>query len=125
MKAAVIARGLGLDSQVDSRFGKGHYFVVVDTDTGRFSSHENKQTLDLPVRAAGIQAAMKLGELGVDVLITANVGPNAMDALDAIDIKVYTEACGTVRDAIEDFKAGQLLCAIEAHWAQPSNAQTT
>jgi len=106
---------------VDSRFGKGQYFVVVDTDTGRFSSHENKQNLDLPVRAAGIQAAMKLRELGADVLITANVGPNAVDALDAVDVKVYTEASGTVRQAVEQFKAGQLPCAIkpnvEEHWA--------
>ena len=66
---------------------------------------------------AGIQAAKKVNELGVDALITGHVGPKAFATLQAGKVTIYT---GTAADAIKQFKAGKLKAAgsadVEGHW---------
>ena len=46
--------------------------------------------------------------LGAEAVITGNVGPKAAKALWAGNVKIYRLTWGTVRDAIEQFKAGRL-----------------
>ncbi len=120
MKVAVSSQGSDLDSQVDPRFGRAKGFVVVETETGELAFHDNTQNLNA-AQGAGIQAARNVAELGADALVTGNVGPKAFATLQAADIKVYTGASGTVKDALAQFKAGQLQCAskanVEGHWA--------
>ena len=41
MRVAVTARGLAVSSELDPRFGRASYFVVVDTDSDEFSVREN------------------------------------------------------------------------------------
>ena len=41
MKVAVASQGDNLEAQMDSRFGRCAYFVVVDTDTMEFEAFEN------------------------------------------------------------------------------------
>ena len=57
---------------------------------------------------AGIQAAQIIANMGVDVVITGNVGPNAFNVLFASGIKIVTGASGSIKDVIEKFKSGQL-----------------
>ena len=114
------SQGTDLDSQVDARFGRAKGFIVVDTETDEFNAHDNSQNLNA-MQGAGIQAGRNVAELGVEALVTGNVGPKAFTTLGAADIKVYIGAKGSVRDALEQFKAGQLPCAgeanVEGHWA--------
>jgi predicted Fe-Mo cluster-binding NifX family protein len=56
---------------------------------------------------AGIQAAQYVVAQGAQAVLTGNVGPNAMDVLQAANIPVYPVAGGTVREAVEAFKAGK------------------
>jgi len=120
MKVAVTSQGQDLGSQVDPRFGRAAYFVVVDTETDKFSAHDNTQNVNA-VQGAGIQAARAVVDLGVEVVITGNVGPKAFATLKAGNVGVYPGASGTVREAVETFKAGQLQMAdkanVEGHWA--------
>ncbi len=120
MKVAITSQGPDLDSQVDRRFDRAKGFVIVDTETEEFTSHDNSQNLNA-AQGAGIQAARHVAELGVEALVTGNVGPKAFATLGAADIKVYIGAKGSVKDALEQFKAGQLQCAskanVEGHWA--------
>ena len=120
MKVAVTSQGPELSSQVDPRFGRARYFVVVDTDSGEFTAHDNTKNVDA-VQGAGIQAGRTVVELGVAAVITGHVGPKAFGALQAGGIKVYPNASGTVKEAVEAFKAGQLQPAeqadVEGHWA--------
>ena len=120
MKVVVTSQGSGLNSQVDPRFGRAKNFIVVDTDTEEFSVHDNTQNLNA-AQGAGIQAARTVVDLGVEVVITGNVGPKAFTTLQAGNVKLYLGASGTVKEAVEKFKAGQLQGAekanVEGHWA--------
>ena len=52
--------------------------------------------------------AQFLADKGVDVLITANVGTNAYEALRMTGIEVYLFQKGTIKEALEAFKEGKL-----------------
>ena len=62
---------------------------------------------------AGPQAAQMLGEKGVSVVITKNVGPNAVATLDAVNISVYLATNDSVREAVDMFKMGRLKQMID------------
>jgi predicted Fe-Mo cluster-binding NifX family protein len=106
MKIAVCAQGTHLDSAVDSRFGRCPYFVIVDSETGESEAFENPSVN--AAQGAGIQTARFLGKKNVDAVLTGNIGPNPLSALDAAGIKVYVGVSGTVADALVDLKKGRL-----------------
>ena len=114
MKVAVTAQGTDMGSQVDPRFGRAKYFIVADTDTGQFTAEDNAQNLNA-VQGAGIQAAQNVVDLGVEAVITGNVGPKAFAALQAGGVKVHTGGTGTVAEALEKFKAGELESVSKAN----------
>ena len=107
MKVAVTSQGPDLNSEVDPRFGRARYFIVVDLETGQFATHDNSGNLN-SAQGAGVQAGRDIAELGAQTLLTGNIGPKAFTTLEAAGITVYTGASGTVQDAIEQFKAGRL-----------------
>jgi len=119
MKVAVTSQGADLASEVDPRFGRAKFFIVVDTETGRSTTHDNAQNLNA-VQGAGIQAAQNAVNLGVDAVITGSVGPKAFTTLQAGNVKAYIGATGSVTAAVEQLEAGQLECAgkpnVEGHW---------
>jgi predicted Fe-Mo cluster-binding NifX family protein len=106
MKICVSASSGSLDANVDLRFGRCPYFVVVDSETLEFTVVSNDSTN--AAHGAGIQAAQTVANMGVKVVITGNVGPNAFNVLSATGIKIVTGASGSVRDAVEKYKSGQL-----------------
>jgi len=120
MKIAVTAQGTDLSSQVDPRFGRAQYFIVVDTESGEFTAHDNSQVLSA-AQGAGIQAGRKIVELGVKGVITGNVGPKAFTTLQAGNVSIHIGATGMVSDAIQSFKDGKLEQAgqanVEGHWS--------
>ena len=119
MRVAVTSLGTDMAGEVDPRFGRGKCFVVVDTETLEFSVHDNAQNLNA-VQGAGIQAAQNVVSLGVDAVITGNVGPKAFVALRAGEVEVYVGAKGSVSEAVEQLKNGRLDRAaapnVEGHW---------
>lgn len=106
MKICVTAVSVSLDAQIDPRFGRCKYFLIVNSET-----MESKAILNEAFQAAhgaGIQAAQTVANSGVEVVITGNVGPNAFRVLSAAGITIVTGVSGSVRDAVEKYKKGQL-----------------
>ena len=106
MKICVTSTGNSLEAQIDPRFGRCSYFVIVDSETMQFEAVPN--TAAGASGGAGIQAAQTVANKGVKLLITGNVGPKAFQALASASIEVATGSFGTVREAVEKYKRGEL-----------------
>ena len=106
MKIAISATNESLDAPIDPRFGRCPYFVIVESETMKFEAISNLSQ-NAP-SGAGIQAAQTIASKGAKVVLTGNVGPNAFQALSSAGINVVTGVFGTVKEAVERFKSGQL-----------------
>ena len=113
MKIAVSSTGNTMDSQLDPRFGRCAYYLVVDSDDMHFEVYPNESAA--MGGGAGIQASQFLASKGVEVVITGNCGPNAVDTLLAAGIELFTGEQGTIRDVLKKYATGNL---------KPSNKPT-
>lgn len=109
MKVGITARGNNLDSEVDPRFGRCEYFIIVDSDSLEFEVIENFSME--AASGAGVQSGQLVATKGVEAILTGNIGPNAFQVLQAAGIKVITGVSGKVREAIEEYKRGELKSA--------------
>jgi len=119
MKIAITAQGKELSSEIDLRFGRAKWLILVDTESGDFQAHDNAVNLNA-AQGAGIQTGQNIANLGVEAVITGNVGPNAFKTLNAANIKIFLAKKQTVQEAIDLFKAGELKevdqANVEGHW---------
>jgi len=102
----VSSNGKNLDSQIDPRFGRCAYFLIVDTDNMSFEAFDN-ESIALG-GGAGIQAAQFVASKGAKSILTGNVGPNAVKTLGAAGVEVFVGQNGTVREAVERYNSGNL-----------------
>jgi predicted Fe-Mo cluster-binding NifX family protein len=112
MKVAVSSSGKDLDSQIDPRFGRCAYFLIVETEDMSFEVSEN-ESIALG-GGAGIQSAQFVASMGAKAVLTGNCGPNAVDTLAAARVELFTGQKGTIRQAIEMYKKGELRPSTEA-----------
>ena len=115
MKVAVSASGADLNAQVDPRFGRCAYFIIVETDDMTYEALDNA-SMSLG-GGAGISAAQAVASKGAQAVITGNCGPNAVNTLAAAGVKLYVGQSGTVREAVERFRSNQLSATTEANVA--------
>jgi len=119
LKIAITSKGSNLDSEVDPRFGRAAYILVVDTESLALEVIDNAENVN-SFKGAGIQAAASVSDKGAEVLLTGYCGPNAFKTLDAAGIKVANDAGGTVKEAVQAFKDGSFTYAdtanVEGHW---------
>ena len=107
MIISVSAAAGTLDAEVDPRFGRCAYFVLVDSETMKFEAFPNVEAKSM--HGTGIEAAQTVANKGVGVIVTGNVMPNAFEILSAAKIKIIICVNGTVRDVIEKYKGGKLI----------------
>jgi predicted Fe-Mo cluster-binding NifX family protein len=106
MKVCVSATADNLNAQLDPRFGRCLYLLIVDSENMEFEAIPNMAAGS--TGGAGIQAAQTMVNRGVKVVITGSVGPNVFGALSAAGIAIVTAPVGTVREVIEKFKKCEL-----------------
>jgi predicted Fe-Mo cluster-binding NifX family protein len=106
MKVAVTSTGADLDAQMDPRFGRAQYLLIVDTDSLEFEAIENPNVA--AGAGAGIQTSQMIANKGAQAVLTGNCGPNAYQTLAAAGVQVYVGLSGTVREAVEAFKRGEV-----------------
>jgi predicted Fe-Mo cluster-binding NifX family protein len=97
-KICVSAKGPNLDAEIDSKFGRASYFLIVDPKTLEFEARANPYSE--AGHGAGIQSAQWVAGQAVSAVLTGQVGPNAQRVLESAGIRIIsTEKC-TVREAI-------------------------
>jgi predicted Fe-Mo cluster-binding NifX family protein len=105
MKICITSKGTSLDSEVDPRFGRCAYFIILDIESMKHEIIENSNAQTSG--GAGIQSGQLVSEKNVEAVLTGNVGPNAYDTLSAAKIKIITGVSGIIKDAIEKYKNGE------------------
>ena len=106
MRVAVSSSGRSLDSQVDPRFGRSPFYIIVDVDT-MDQEVVNNTNINAP-SGAGIRAAQVVIGKGIDAVLTGSAGPNATQVLSQAGVKIITGAQGSIRQAVEAFREGEL-----------------
>ena len=115
MRIAISVTGPTLDAEVDPRFGRCQYFIIVDPETTEFEAVENPSAM--AGGGAGISTGQMIDGKGVKVVLTGNCGPNAHQVLTAAGIQIITGVSGKVRDAIDKYKLGTFTAAQQPNVA--------
>ena len=108
MKIAISSTGNNLESEVDARFGRCSYFLIVEIENNKikdFKAIEN--TGKDQMGGAGITAGEIVAKQKVDAIITVNLGPRAFSVFEQFKIKVYSGE-GKIKDVVQDFIKGKL-----------------
>ena len=103
MKIGVSATGGSMEAEVEPRFGRCAYFLIVDSESMRFEAFSNPAT-EL-AGGAGPRTVQEFVQRGAEVILTGQVGPKAQQALEASGLEVVTGASGKVRAAVEKYMA--------------------
>jgi len=101
----------GLSEVMNDRFGRCSSFTFVTI--------ENNEIVEVKTVAndaqgamggAGIQAAQTIGNNGATEVIVGHLGPNAMNSLSALNLKIYQSQGGnlTVKELIDLHLSGKL-----------------
>jgi predicted Fe-Mo cluster-binding NifX family protein len=99
----------GIDAEVDPRFGRGAYFLVVDSDTLEWQAEANPAVN--ASGGAGVQAAQIVVQHGAQVAISGDFGPNAYDALAAAGVQMFLAPAGeslTASELLARYQRGEL-----------------
>ena len=119
MRIAITSTGSDLDADMDPRFGRAQYILIVDDDGSVIDAVDNASNRGA-MQGAGIQAGRLLADKKVDVLLTGHCGPNAYKALNAAGIKVYVGLQGVGREALKRFNNNELSYSespdVDGHW---------
>ncbi len=106
MKIAVSSNGTDLGSQINPRFGRCAYFLIVESEDMSFEAIENEN--NALGGGAGIQTAQDIASKGVKTVITGSCGPNAVRTLSAAGVELFVGQSGTIKEAVEKHKNGEL-----------------
>jgi predicted Fe-Mo cluster-binding NifX family protein len=108
MKIAISSTGKGIESQVDTRFGRCPYFVIVEIENKEI---KNVKTIENTAKAqmggAGITAGEIVANEKVDAIITQNLGPRAFSVFSQFGIKIY-QGQGKIKEVLQEFIDGKL-----------------
>lgn len=110
MKVAIPTIGKkGLEELIGEHFGRTETYTLVDTETGEVSVLDNTSH---HMGGQGYPPEL-LHAAGAEVLLCQGLGSRAIQMFRDSGIKVYVGAFGTVKDALESFKSGELSEASE------------
>ena len=105
MLIAITAQENSLQSEIDPRFGRAAYYMIVNTETNEVTAHNNSDGINAS-NGAGTGAAQTLSEYGVKALYTGSVGPKAAEVLNQANIPYYENNSGTVQSLLDQLKGG-------------------
>jgi len=108
MKIAISSTGKTVEDNVDARFGRCPYFLIVDIEDKKIKEVKAiENTAAMQAGGAGITAAQTVANEKVEGVISVNFGPRAFDVFSQLGIKVY-QGQGKIKDVIKQFIDGKL-----------------
>ncbi|MFA6866170.1 MAG: NifB/NifX family molybdenum-iron cluster-binding protein [Clostridia bacterium] len=107
MKIAIPVNEKNENTAVCPSFGRTYFFMIHDTENGQTSFYDN--AANTTAGGAGIKASQSLVNQGVDTVITPRMGNNALDVLNAANIKLLKTIEGTAMQNIKALIAGELV----------------
>jgi predicted Fe-Mo cluster-binding NifX family protein len=120
-KIAITASEGSLKAQVDPRFGRAAYVILVDPETLEYEALANQKSRQA-AQGAGIQAAALVACYHPAALLTGYCGPKAFHTLSAAGVPVYLGVTGSVREAVKQYLTGNLTIAqssnVQSHWGE-------
>ena len=110
MKVCIPTMGdKGMDELVGEHFGRVPTYTTVDTETNEVNVVNNTSQ---HMGGQGYPTEL-IAKLGVEAMLCGNLGRRAISMYKDFGIMVYVGASGTVRDALQSFKDGQLQAATD------------
>jgi predicted Fe-Mo cluster-binding NifX family protein len=100
-KICITSEGKDLAADVDPRFGRARYFLIVDPISQDFEVIENPNIE--AAHGAGIQTAQLIASKNVGAVLTGKCGPNAQRVLQSSGIEVITNVSGKAEDALSKY----------------------
>lgn len=107
MKIAISSRGSEPGSRFEPHFGHARWFLIYDTEDVTWSVAQNA-TPPAGRHGAGLAAARRICELGVQVVIAGRMGPHPLQILADAGIAVKQAGGGTVDEALGRYVRGEL-----------------
>lgn len=108
MKIAISSTGKNIKSDVSNIFGRCPYFIIANVKDKKIEKTEAIENISVDQSGgAGISAVQSLAEKNINIIITGNVGPRALDALKQFNIEVYFGE-GSVQNVLQEFIDGKL-----------------
>ncbi|MBN4050833.1 NifB/NifX family molybdenum-iron cluster-binding protein [bacterium AH-315-L21] len=106
MTIAVSSTEKSMSGTADLRFGRCKYFAVYNTLTKECTFVENEAINSN--QGAGIAASQTVAGLKAEVVLTGNLGPKALNVLNAAGINGYKIGQTTIENAISAFQEKKL-----------------
>lgn len=104
MKAFIaISEDNGIGSKIDSRFGRGNYFMTYDIENDIIIEVEENKFRD-EGHGVGIKTAGIAVEKGCTLVIGAQPGPKAEQIFKEGGVEIFVMTEGTVKDALRKYK---------------------
>ena len=108
MKIAISSTGNNLDSEVDARFGRCSYFLIINLENNKIKDFKAIENIGKDqMGGAGITAGEIVAKQKVDAIITVNLGPRAFSVFEQFGIKIY-QGEGIIKEVVQEFLEGKL-----------------
>ena len=107
MKIILSTDAPGLEANLDPRFGRAAYFLLIDPATKEWEAVMNPALYSSG--GAGVQAAQLATQHQCSAVISGEFGPNAYNSLAAVGVDMYKYGnCTSIQDVLDRYNAGQL-----------------
>lgn len=102
MKVAVSSTGKNLEDKVADVFGRCPYFMIIEIKNKKIIKTQALKNINAEqMGGAGVLAAQALAEKNVNAIISNNIGPRALEALNQFKIKIY-QGNGSIEKVIKE-----------------------
>jgi predicted Fe-Mo cluster-binding NifX family protein len=101
MKILISSKSNESNSGVDNRFARAEFFAIYNSESKEYEFIDNDAKNG--AHGAGPKAAQVAIDLGIDVIITGNLGPRALSVIENTNIKSYRISGVTVEENVKNY----------------------